>query len=229
MRICCFALAGVLAFAAAEPAYAQVPPRAAELEAYSGLHLAAALGDAADAERLLKAGASPDSRDAYERTPLHVAAYFRRHDVIAVLAGAGADLGAKERDQYDAITIAAVADDVATLRVLLDLGASAKLVTSRHNGTALIAAAHLGYDEIVKLLIKAGAPLNHVNNLGWTALMESIVLGKGGPRHTETLRALVVAGANVNLPDRDGMTPRAHAWARGYWEMVRILENAGGR
>ena len=60
-------------------------------------------------------------------------------------------------------------------------------------------------------------------------LMEAIVLGKGGPRHIETLRALVQAGANVNVPDRDGATPRAHAWARGYWEMVRILENAGGR
>ena len=122
-----------------------------------------------------------------------------------------------------------VADDVATLRVLIDLGASAKLVTSRHNGTALIAAAHLGHDEVVKLLIKAGAPLNHVNNLGWTALIESIVLGKGGPRHTETLRALVQAGANVNVPDREGMSPRALAWSRGYWDMVRILENAGGR
>jgi ankyrin repeat protein len=229
MKICCFVLAGLLGFAAVRATFAQVPPRAAELEAYSGLHLAAALGDVAEAERLVKMGAPANGRDAYERTPLHVATYFRRHDVIAVLAKAGADLGAKERDQYDAVTIAAVADDVATLRVLLDLGASAKLVTSRHNGTALIAAAHLGHDEVVKLLIKAGAPLNHVNNLGWTALIESIVLGKGGPRHTETLRALVAAGANVNLPDRDGTTPRALAWVRGYWEMVRILENAGGR
>jgi uncharacterized protein len=220
---------GVLACTFAVPGFAQVPPRAAELEAYSGLHLAAALGDGMEVTRLIDTGADINARDGYERTPLHVATYCGRHDVIAVLARAGADLGAKERDRYDAVTIAAVADDVATLRVLIDLGASAKLVTSRHDGTALIAAAHLGHDEVVKLLIRAGAPLNHVNSLGWTALIESIVLGKGGPRHTETLRALVRAGANVNLPDREGMTPRALAWARGYWDMVRILENAGGR
>ena len=55
---------------------------------------------------------------------------------------------------------------------------------------ALIAAAHLGHAEVVKILIAAKAPLNHVNNLGWTALIESIVLGNGGSRHTETLRAL---------------------------------------
>ena len=223
------AIACALAFGAAVPAFAQVAPRPAELWAYTGLHLAAALGDASEAARLIGMGADVNSRDGYERTPLHVAAYFGRRDVIALLAGAGADLGAKERDRYDAVTIAAVADDVATLKVLLDLGASARLVTSRHDGTALIAAAHLGHDEAVKLLIRAGAPLDHVNSLGWTAVIEAIVLGKGGPRHVETLRALVRAGANVNLPDRDGMTPRALAWVRGYWPMVSVLENAGAR
>jgi ankyrin repeat protein len=223
-------MTGVVACAVmAVSALAQIPPRPAELEAYSGLHLAAALGDAMEVTRLIDTGADINGRDTYERTPLHVATFFRRHDVIAALAKAGADMGAKERDRYDAVTIAAVADDVVTLRVLIDLGASAKLVTSVHGGTALIAAAHLGHDEVVKLLIRAGAPLNHVNNLGWTAVIESIVLGKGGPRHIETLNALVEAGANVNLPDREGMTPRALAWARGYWDMVRILENAGGR
>ncbi len=222
-------LAGALTFAVAMPGFAQVRPKPAEVEAYRGLHLAAALGDVTDITRLIEMGADVNARDGYERTPLHVATYFRRHEAIAALANAGADLGAKEFDRYDAVTIAAVADDVATLRVLLDAGASAKLVTSRHDGTALIAAAHLGHDEVVKLLIKAGAPLNHVNNLGWTAVIESIVLGKGGPRHVETLRALVRAGANINIPDRNGMTPRALAWTLGYWDMVRILENAGGR
>jgi uncharacterized protein len=225
----CLVISGALAIGLAEPGFTQIPPRPAELEAYSGLHRAAALGEAAEAVRLIEAGADVNGRDGHQRTPLHVATYFRRHAMITVLARAGADLGAKERDRYDSVTIAAVADDVGTLRVLLDLGASAKLVTSRHNGTALIAAAHLGHDEVVKVLIRAGAPLDHVNSLGWTALIEAIVLGKGGPRHTETLRALVRAGANVNVPDRDGMTPRALAWARGYWDMVRILENAGAR
>ena len=87
------------------------------------------------------------------------------------------------------MTIAAVANDVPTLRLALELGASAKNVTSRYDGTALIAAAHLGHAEVVKILIAASAPLDHVNNLGWTALMESIVLGDGGSRHTDTLKA----------------------------------------
>jgi ankyrin repeat protein len=102
-------------------------------------------------------------------------------------------------------------------------------VTSRYDGTALIAAAHLGHVDVVRTLIRAGAPLDHVNNLGWTALIESIVLGDGGPRHTDTLRALVEAGANPNLPDRSGQTPLALARARGYESMVRLLQQAGGR
>ena len=79
------------------------------------------------------------------------------------------------------------------------------------------------------MLIAAGAALDHVNNLGWTALMESVVLGNGGKQHTDTLEALVKAGANLNIADRQGVTPLAHAKGRRYAEMVRILEAAGAR
>jgi hypothetical protein len=146
-----------------------------------------------------------------------------------MLLSKGANANALDRQRYDVVTIAAVADDVPMLRVVLAGGASANNVTSPYNGTALIAAAHLGHAEVVRVLIEAGAPLDHVNNLGWTALMESIVLGDGGRRHLETLRALVAAGANVNIADRSGVTPLAHARGRGYKEMARILGEAGAR
>jgi hypothetical protein len=148
---------------------------------------------------------------------------------MRALAGTGANPNALDRDRYDIVTIAAVANDVPMLKVALEGGASAGNVTSPYDGTALIAAAHLGHDEVVKVLIAAGAPLDHVNNLGWTALIESIVLGDGGKRHTETLRALVAAGANPNLADGRGTRPLALARSRGYTEMVKILEQAGGR
>ena len=208
---------------------AQVAPTAGEIAGYTGLFAAAARGNAAEISRLAGAGADVNSREAYGRTPAHLATFGRHRDAIAALAKAGADLNAKERDRYDPVTIAAVADDVATLKLLLQLGASAKQVTSRYDGTALIAAAHLGHDEVVKLLIDAGAPLDHVNNLGWTALIESIVLGPGGPRHVATLTALVRAGANVNLADRNGQTPLQLARQRRYQAMIGILEQAGAK
>jgi uncharacterized protein len=219
----------LIALALPALAQAQVPPSAAELRAYTGLHAAAAKGDTAEIRRLVAAGAGPDSRDRYRRTPLHVAAYESQLDAMRALVRAGADADALEADRYDIVTIAAVADNLPVLRLSLELGASPGNVTSRYDGTALIAAAHLGHDEVVRILIRAGAPLDHVNNLGWTALIESIVLGDGGKRHTATLEALVKAGADVNLADRGGTTPLGLARGRGYGEMVAILEKAGAR
>ena len=177
----------------------------------------------------LAQGQRVDARDGHGRTPLHVATFARQRAAIRVLAAAGADLGALENDRYDAVTIAAVADDEETLALLLSLGASAKLTTSRYDGTALIAAAHLGHDGVVRQLINAGAPLDHVNNLHWTATIEAVVLGDGGPRHQACLRALVDAGANLTFADRDGRTPLQLARSRGFAAMVRILEAAPRR
>ena len=145
-------------------AWAQVPPSTAEVARYSGLHAAAQRGDVAQIQRLATA-ATVNTVDSYGRTPVHVATFAKQREAIRALVKAGADLGKLESDRYDAVTIASVADDEETLRVLLQLGASAKLTTSRYDGTALIAAAHLGHDGVVRQLIQAGAPLDHVNNL----------------------------------------------------------------
>jgi hypothetical protein len=207
---------------------AQIAPSSSEIAAYRGLHAAAARGDAAAIERLA-AGAGLDARDGHGRTALHVATFARQRGAVKTLLAAGADPALLDDDRYDAVTIAAVADDEETLALLLAGGASAKLVTSRYEGTALIAAAHLGHDGVVRRLIAAGAPLDHVNNLHWTAMIESIVLGDGRQRHQATLAALLGAGANTALTDRTGRTPRALARDRGYREMVRMLEAAGAR
>ena len=210
-------------------ASAQVAPSPREAAAYRVLHAAAHAGDVGAIRAAVAQGADLNATDAYGRTALHVATFARRRDAIQALAKAGADLHRLENDRYDCVTIAAVADDEETLRLLLALGASAKLVTSRYDGTALIAAAHLGHDGVVRQLIAAGAPLDHVNNLHWTATIESIVLGNGGCRHQETLRALIGAGANLQLADRQGRTPLQLARERHYPEMTAMLEAAGAK
>ncbi len=230
LGISLLALAG-LATLASLPAQAQVPPSAAQAAAYTGLHAAAWAGDLPRLQALIAAASKTqlNTRDPYGRTPLHVATYARQRAAVRALAQAGADLNLLEADRYDAVTIAAVADDEETLRLLLQLGAQAGQTTSRYDGTALIAAAHLGHDGVVRQLIAAGAPLDHVNNLHWTAVIEAIVLGDGGQRHQATLQALISAGANLQLKDRQGQTPLALARARGYGAMEKMLLAAGAR
>ncbi len=71
--------------------------------------------------------------------------------------------------------------------------------------------------------VRAPTDVDHVNRLGWTALLEAIILGEGGRAHTETVRALVDSGADVTIADGDGDTPLTHARERGYEAIVAIL------
>ena len=223
-----FGLAAIFAVisAAGVPVNAQTRPTPAEISRYTGLLEAAARGDAGRIKKLTAGATDPDVRDGYGRTGLHIAAYEGHHDAMRALVEARADPNALENDRYDIVTIAAVGNDIPTLKVALELGGSARNITSIYDGTALIAAAHLGHAEVVRILIEAGAPLDHVNNLGWTALIESIVLGNGGPDHTRTLRLLVEAGADVTITDGNGQTPLSLARERRYREMVSILERS---
>jgi ankyrin repeat protein len=176
--------------------------------------------------KLVKAGEYAGMRDSHGRTALHVAAYRKRHDAMRVLAAATGDPNVVDADGYDIVTIAAVANDVETLRVALAIGCSPRNVVGPDGSNALIAAAERGNEAAVRTLTRAGAPLDYVNKLGYTALTGAITKGDGGKRYTATLRTLVAAGANVDVPDRTGATPLALARQQGYREMAAILESA---
>jgi ankyrin repeat protein len=220
---------GLCLAAGAVTSLAQSPPNRTEIRAYKSLLSSVIRGELAETQRLLASGADPNMRDDHGRTPLIVAAHRSLDEIARALVKGGADVNAKDSQQYDILTIAAVNDDVAFLRLALELGGNPKAITSPYNGTALIAAAHLGHYRVVADLIRAGAPLNHVNNIGMTALIESIVLGNGGVNHIATLQLLLDAGANPNIPDRSGTSPLKLAQSRGYLAMVDLIRKAGGK
>ena len=208
---------------------AQLAPSPAEIAAYEGLHAAAASGSVVEIDRLVQSGAAINARDGNGRTPMMVAAFRQDHAAVKALIEAGANVNALDNQSYDVVTIAAVLNDLDTLRAALAGGGNARAITSPYSGTALIAAAHLGHAEVCDVLIKARAPLDHVNNLGWTALIEAIVLGDGGARHQATVEVLIKGGANLNLADGNGKSPLALAREKGYAPIAQVLEQAGAK
>ena len=101
-------------------------------------------------------------------------------------------------------------------------------ITNRYGGIALIPASERGHVETVRYLLEeTDVDVDHVNKLGWTALLEAILLSDGGPRHQAIVAMLIEAGADVDLADKDGVRPLTHARARGQLETAALLVAAG--
>ena len=183
-------------------------------------------GELVVVKRFLAGGARIDARDQRGRTALLAATHRNQVDTARFLIQEGADVNAKDFIQDSPYLYAAAEGRIEILKATLAAGADLK-DTNRYRGTGLIPAAHHGHVEAVKLLLSTAIDKDHVNNLGWTALLEAVILGDGGASHTEIVWLLVEAGASVNIADRDGVTPLAHAKKSGYSGMVRILSAAG--
>jgi ankyrin repeat protein len=192
----------------------------------SKLHRAAAANDAAQIETLIAAGAPIDARDSAGRTSLLVATHADAVAAARALIAAGADVNARDHIEDSPYLYAAAEGRLEILRMTLAAGADLRSV-NRYGGTGLIPAAHHGHPDIVRELLKTSIDVDHINKLGWTALLETIILSDGGATHIEILKLLIAAGANVDLADRDGVTPLAHAEKRSFREMVALLKQAG--
>jgi ankyrin repeat protein len=189
---------------------------------------AAERGEIVVVKKLLADRARIDARDQRGRTALLAATQRNRVEVARYLIQEGANVNAKDFIQDTPYLYAAAEGRIEILKMILAAGADVN-DTNRYRGTALIPAAHHGHVEAVKLLLATAIDKDHVNNLGWTALLEAVILGDGGVAHTEIVRLLAEAGANVNIADRDGASALAHARKSGYSGIVRVLSAAGGR
>jgi ankyrin repeat protein len=197
------------------------------------LIIASEKGDVDTVKSLLKNDVYIHAQDKDGKCALVAAAYKNHLEIVDLLIDAGADVNMKDNSLQSAYLIATSeipASKTYTELLLKTLKAGADVYcTDSYNGTGLIRAADRGYVEIIEELLKTDIRINHINKLGWTALLEAIILGDGGKRHTEVVRLLVDAGADVNLADNDGVTPLAHAKNKNFTEIIKILENSGAK
>jgi ankyrin repeat protein len=183
---------------------------------------AAEAGDADRVALALRAGADLETRDDRDRTPLLLAVTYDRVDAARVLVAMGADPDALD-DRHDTPwLVTGVTGSVAMLEVLLPAGPDLT-IRNRYGGISVIPASERGHVDYVRRVVRTGIDVNHVNDLGWTALLEAVILGDGGARHQEIVRILLGAGADPSIPDREGVTALEHARARGHDAMARIL------
>lgn len=185
-------------------------------------------GDLAVVNALLAEGAAVDVRDAQGNSPLLLATAANRIEVAQRLMDAGADVNLQNRMQDSAYLLAGASGHQRILELTLAHGADLHS-TNRFGGTALIPACERGHVDTVRTLIGAGVDLDHVNKLGWTCLLEAVLLGDGGPAHQRIVELLIAADADLDLPDRDGVTPLQHAEQRGQREIAGMLRAAGAR
>ncbi len=189
---------------------------------------AAGRGELPALEKLLGAGADVRAKDANGRTALNNAAYGNHVEAFRRLLAAGSSVNEPDNVPSSPLMTASVRGYVEIVRLALAAGADVKSL-NQYGGNALIPACHYGHVDVVRELLKTKIDVNHVNNLGWTALLETVILGDGGAKHQEIMGLLLQHGANVNLADRDGVTPLGHARRGGYSEMIRLLEKFAAR
>ena len=191
------------------------------------LHAACEAGDIARAAALLAEGASVSWKDGGGRTALMIATQKNDLALAKALVDAGSDVNERDVTLLSPYLCSGANGFHELMALYLAHGADAKSV-NRFGGTVLLPSSEKGYLKTVQVALKSGVPVNHANHLGWSALLEAVILGDGGYLYADIVSALVDAGADVHLQDRDGKSSLDHARALGQDRVVRILNREKG-
>jgi len=207
---------------AAPNPYADLSPDARDRQ----LVRAARSGNDGKIGLLVAAGADLETRDEHDRTPLLIAVTRDHVDAAQALVTAGADPDALD-DRHDTPwLVTGVTGSVAMARVVLQADPDLT-IRNRFGGLSHIPASERGHADYVDLVLdETDIAIDHVNDLGWTALLEAVILGEGTKPWQRIVDSLVEHGADVSITDRDGVTAAQHARRLGFTDIASILDRA---
>jgi len=190
---------------------------------------------------LLKAGAKAAQGNRYGATPLVEAVKLGDLELTRMLLDAGADVDSPNADRQTALMIASSIGAVDVAKLLIERGATVNAVETFRGQTALMWAAAEGHPEVVDLLLAHGADVTpRAFHDDWPRQVTSEPRAQfrqtGG--HTALLYAtrsgctrcaisLVNAGADVNQPNPDGVTPLLNALDNRSFDIAMFLLDRG--
>lgn len=187
---------------------------------------AASKGRTAEVGQLLEAGAETEVRDSRDRTALLLAVTHDRVAAAKALVAAGADPDALDNRHDTPWLVTGVTGNVAMAQALLATKPDLT-IRNRFGGISHIPASERGHADYVEYVLdNTDIKVDHINDLGWTALLEAVILGRGTAPWQRIVQSLVDHGADVSIADRDGVTPLQHARAKGFNKIVQILKRA---
>ncbi|MGW6538257.1 ankyrin repeat domain-containing protein [Streptomyces sp. NPDC055011] len=191
------------------------------------LLVAARRGDAVGVRAALADGARTETRDEELRSPLLLAVAGDHVESARALVAAGADVNALDARHDTPWLATGATGGVTMLRVLLGGDPAPDLrLTNRFGGTSLVPAAERGHVSYVRAVLReTPIDVDHVDDLGWTALLAAVILGDGGPAHQKVVALLLAAGADPGLADAHGTTAREHAERRGHTALADLLRH----
>jgi ankyrin repeat protein len=202
--------------------YAGLSPAARDRQ----LLRAARSGDADKIGLLVEAGADVETRDADDRTPLLIAATHDHVEAAQELVSASADPDALDGRHDTPWLVTGVTGSVEMARVILRADPDLT-IRNRFGGVSHIPASERGHaDYVAFVLDETDIAIDHVNDLGWTALLEAVILGRGTKPWQRIVESLVEHGADVSIADRDGVTASQHARRLGFTDIAGILDRA---
>jgi ankyrin repeat protein len=180
-------------------------------------------------KELLENGADINTKDERDRTLLMIAVYNNYYEISKLLIENKADINIQDDMKNNPFLYSGAEGQLEILKLLVKAGADTK-ITNRYGGVALIPASERGHTETVRYLLEnTDIDVNHINNLGWTALLEAIILGNGGKDHIEIVKLLLEHGADPDIADRNGVTPLEHARDRNFKEIESLLIKSGAK